>query len=98
MKAERLYTILLSPRISEKATRVGEGDKQIVFNVADIATKLDVKQAVEHIFKVKVRDVNLCNIKGKAKYVRRVLGRRSNIKKAYVSLQPGYDIDFIGQG
>jgi large subunit ribosomal protein L23 len=93
---ERLLTLLRAPRISEKATRIADTYKQFVFEVVKAATKPDVKQAVESIFKVQVASVQMCNVKGKTRSFRRKPGRRPNIKKAYVRLKPGFDIDFIG--
>ena len=93
---ERLLTLLRAPRISEKATRIADTHKQFVFEVVKAATKPDVKQAVESIFKVQVASVQMCNVKGKTRSFRRKPGRRPNIKKAYVRLKPGFDIDFIG--
>jgi large subunit ribosomal protein L23 len=93
---ERLLTLLRAPRISEKATRIADAHKQFVFEVVKAATKPDVKQAVESIFKVQVASVQMCNVKGKTRSFRRKPGRRPNIKKAYVRLKPGFDIDFIG--
>ena len=96
MNDERLLTLLRAPRVSEKATRIADAHKQFVFEVVKAATKPDVKQAVESIFKVQVASVQMCNVKGKTRSFRRKLGRRPNIKKAYVRLKPGFDIDFIG--
>jgi large subunit ribosomal protein L23 len=93
---ERLLTLLRAPRISEKATRIADAHKQFVFEVVKAATKPDVKQAIESIFKVQVASVQICNVKGKTRSFRRKPGRRPNIKKAYVRLKPGFDIDFIG--
>lgn len=96
MKGERLLKLIVAPRISEKTTRVAEAHKQFVFRVTKDANKPGIKQAVELMFNVKVRSVQVCNIKGKAKSFRRVRGRRPDQKKAYVSLMPGYDIDYMG--
>lgn len=89
---------LLAPHISEKSTRTADKHKQFVFEVADRATKLHIKQAVELMFKVKVDAVRVVNVKGKTKRAgARGVGRRSGWKKAYVSLQAGHDIDFTGE-
>ena len=91
---ERLYKILLSPVVSEKASMVGDMSNQVVFKVLPSAAKPEVKAAVEKFFKVNVEDVRILNVKGKTKRTRHGLGRRSNWKKAYVRLAQGQDIDF----
>ncbi len=96
MNQERLMKILLAPHISEKATTVAERHKQFVFHVARDATKPEIKKAVELMFDVKVAGVRVVNLKGKTKRFGTTLGRRKHVKKAYVSLEPGYDIDFMG--
>ncbi len=96
MNQERLMKILLAPHISEKATVVAENHKQFVFQVAPDATKPEIKQAVEHLFDVKVAGVQIVNLKGKTKRFGATMGKRSNLKKAYVALKPGFDIDFMG--
>lgn len=98
MSQESLMKVLLAPHVSEKSTRTADKHKQFVFRVASSAAKPDIKQAVELMFKVKVGDVRVTNVKGKAKRAgARGLGRRSGWKKAYVSLMPGHDIDFTGE-
>lgn len=94
---ERLFHIILGPRISEKASTVAEKYKQFVFKVTPLANKRDIKQAVEKLFDVKVDQVRVCNVKGKTRTFKQVQGRRKNWKKAYVSLKEGFDIDFTGQ-
>ncbi|MFB9886575.1 50S ribosomal protein L23 [Balneatrix alpica] len=96
MNQERIFKILLGPHISEKATIVAEDAQQVVFRVTPDATKAEVKQAVEQLFNVKVEKVNVLNAKGKTKRTVRGLGRRANIRKAYVRLAEGHDIDFVG--
>jgi large subunit ribosomal protein L23 len=95
MNQGRIYQVLLGPHISEKATIVAEGSQQVVFRVATDATKPEIKKAVEQLFEVKVTGVNIVNVKGKTKRTQRGLGKRSNIRKAYVCLADGHDIDFI---
>jgi len=95
MNEERLLKVLVGPHISEKATILAEKQKQVVFRVASFATKLDVKKAVENLFKVKVNHVKIINVKGKTRRFKQVLGKKNDWKKAYVALQPGYDIDFM---
>ena len=93
-KEERLMQVLLAPQISEKATYIAEKNEQVVFRVATDATKPEVKAAVELLFNVKVDSVQILNVKGKVKRFGRFTGRRSDWKKAYVSLTPGQEIDF----
>ncbi|MCJ8169925.1 50S ribosomal protein L23 [Atopomonas sediminilitoris] len=94
MNQERVFKVLLGPHISEKASILADSKKQFVFKVATDATKLEIKKAVEQLFEVKVAEVAVLNVKGKTKRTARGLGKRSDWKKAYVSLQPGQDIDF----
>jgi large subunit ribosomal protein L23 len=94
MNQERVFKVLLGPHISEKATVLAENQKQFIFKVATDATKLEIKKAVEQLFDVKVRSVGTLNVKGKTKRTARGLGKRNDWKKAYISLQPGQDLDF----
>jgi large subunit ribosomal protein L23 len=96
MKQERIYQVLLGPHISEKATIVADGSQQVVFRVTKDATKPEIKQAVEELFNVKVKGVNVLNAKGKTKRTQRGLGKRSDVRKAYVALADGSEIDFLG--
>ena len=91
MNAERLYTVLKGPHISEKAAM---GEDQVVFKVAVDASKLEVKNAVEKLFKVKVERVQTVNVKGKVKRNRFGFSTKSSWKKAYVRLAQGQEIDF----
>ncbi|MBJ7475107.1 MAG: 50S ribosomal protein L23 [Betaproteobacteria bacterium] len=90
----RLLSVLLGPVISEKATMVADKNEQVVFEVARDANKLEIKGAVELLFKVQVESVQIVNQKGKAKRFGRFEGRRNHVKKAYVSLKPGQEINF----
>ncbi|GGI83572.1 50S ribosomal protein L23 [Legionella impletisoli] len=94
MKQERLMMVLREPHTSEKTTVLADRLKQFTFKVMKSATKDEIKQAVEYMFNVKVKDVTVVNVKGKNKRFRQLAGKRSDWKKAFVSLQPGYDIDF----
>lgn len=96
MNQDRIYQVLLAPHISEKATIVADKHRQFVFKVAKNATKTEIKTAVEKLFEVKVKSVQTSILPGKAKRFGRFEGRRSDTKKAYVSLQPGFDINFVG--
>lgn len=94
---DRLLQVVLAPQITEKATLVADKHQQIVFKVRTDATKPEVKAAVELVFKVEVDAVNLINVKGKQKRAGRIMGRRKDWKKAYVSLKPGQEINFAGE-
>lgn len=94
MNAEKLLTIIREPVVSEKTTALADKQKQFTFRVLKTATKDEIKQAVEHLFNVKVKHVSVLNVKGKKKRFKQRMGVRSDWKKAYVALQPGYDIDF----
>jgi large subunit ribosomal protein L23 len=96
MNQERLMMILLAPHISEKSTTVADVNNQVVFKVARDATKPEIKRAVELMFEVKVKTVTVANVKGKHKRFGRIQGRRSDWKKAYVTLETGHEIDFLG--
>ena len=95
---ERLMQILLAPQISEKATMIADKNEQVVFVVTPTATKPEVKAAVELLFKVQVESVQISVLKGKAKRFGRFMGRRSNLKKAFVCLKPGQEINFAEGG
>ncbi len=90
----RLMQVLLAPVVSEKATLVAEKNEQVVFEAARDANKGEVKAAVERLFKVEVESVQILNQKGKQKRFGRFRGRRDHVKKAYVSLKPGQEINF----
>lgn len=91
---ERLMQVLLAPQISEKATMLAEKSNQVVFVVTPDATKPEIKAAVELLFKVQVSSVQVANAKGKVKRFGRTMGRRSNVRKAFVSLAAGQEINF----
>ena len=97
MNQNRLMTVLRAPIISEKSTFVAEKNEQVVFEVLQDATKPEVKAAVELLFKVQVESVQMLNRKGKEKRHGRSIGRRSDIRRAYVSLMPGQEINFGGE-
>jgi Ribosomal protein L23 len=88
----KAYQVILSPLVTEKSTQLSEFNK-MVFSVPVNATKLEVKLSIEKIFSVKVKTVNTILRKGKLKRFKGVLGRRSNTKKAIVTLAPGNTID-----
>ena len=96
MKQERIFSVLRAPHISEKATLIAEENNQFVFKVAKDANKAEIKTAIEQLWDVKVKSVQTLVVKGKSKRFGRNLGKRVDWKKAYVSLQDGHDIDFLG--
>ncbi len=91
---ERLMKVLLAPVISEKATFVAEKNEQVMFLVAPDATKLEIKAAVELLFKVQVDSVQVVNREGKQKRSGRFTGRRNHTRRAFVCLKPGQEINF----
>lgn len=96
MNQERILQVLLAPHISEKSTLVADANGQHVFKVLPSATKTEIKQAVEQLFEVKVAQVRVVNVKGKTKRFGQREGKRSDWRKAYVTLASGQDIDFAG--
>jgi large subunit ribosomal protein L23 len=93
----RLAQILLAPIISEKATAISEKNNQVLFKVLRDATKPEIKAAVELLFKVEVESVQTVLQKGKVKKFGRSIGRRDHVKKAYVSLKAGQELNFSGE-
>ncbi|MEW6163995.1 MAG: 50S ribosomal protein L23 [Pseudomonadota bacterium] len=91
---ERLLQVLRAPQVSEKATMLAEQGNQVVFIVSPDATKPEIKAAVEMLFKVTVASVQVANAKGKAKRFGRTMGRRSDVRKAFVRLATGQEINF----
>ena len=96
MNQERMYEVLLAPHVSEKTERAGDNANQVVFRVRPDASKHEIKRAVEKLFDVKVRNVQTVLMKGKSKGFGRIRGRRTDWKKAYVALEAGQEIDFLG--
>lgn len=95
MIRERLFKVIETPHVSEKATNVCDANQQYVFKVAVDSTKQEIKQAVEALFKVKVVDVNILNVKGKEKRFGRFNGRRKDWRKAYVRIENDQKIEFL---
>lgn len=93
----RLMQVLVAPIVSEKATQVAEKNNTVLFKVLQDATKPEIKAAVEQLFNVKVAAVNVLNQKGKAKRFGKTVGRRDHVRKAYVTLQAGQEINFGGE-
>jgi large subunit ribosomal protein L23 len=98
LNQERLLQVLLAPQISEKATYIADKNEQVVFRVASDATKPEIKAAVELLFKVDVKSVQVANVKGKVKRFKGAVGRRKGWKKAYVCLAAGQEINFVEGG
>jgi large subunit ribosomal protein L23 len=88
----RHYDVILSPVITEKATMASEHNK-VMFKVAKTATKPQIKEAIEHLFDVKVKSVNTLTRRGKVKAFRNRIGQRSDVKRAIVTLEEGHRID-----
>ena len=93
----RLAQVLIAPIVSEKATMVAEKHNQVLFKVLRDATKPEIKAAVELMFKVEVESVSTVQHKGKVKRFGKSIGRRDHVKKAYVSLKPGQELNFSGE-
>jgi large subunit ribosomal protein L23 len=91
-----LHQIIRKPLITEKTSLQKEAAQVVAFEVARDANKIEIKKAVESAFDVKVKNVNTVLVAGKVKRVGRQFGKRSNWKKAYVTLAEGSNIDFFG--
>ena len=94
----RLAQILVAPIVSEKATMAAEKHNQVLFKVLRDATKPEIKAAVELMFKVTVDSVQTVQHKGKTKRFAKGVGRRDHVKKAYVCLAAGQELNFSGEG
>ena len=93
----RLMQVLVAPIVSEKATLVAEKSNAVTFKVLQNATKPEIKAAVELLFKVEVKSVQVLNQKGKTKRFGGRIGRRDHAKKAFVSLAAGQELNFSGE-
>jgi large subunit ribosomal protein L23 len=94
VKREQLMTVLLAPHVTEKTSLAMQNSNQYVFRVRREATKTDIRQAVELMFEVKVRGVQVVNEPGKARRFGNRMGRTQDWKKAYVRLAEGQTIDY----
>ncbi|MCW8907061.1 MAG: 50S ribosomal protein L23 [Sedimenticola sp.] len=94
MNKERIMQVLVGPVISEKSTIAADTNRQYVFKVVPDAKKPEIKKAVEEMFDVTVENVRVVNVKGKSKRFGQIKGRRSGVRKAYIRLAEGSDIDF----
>ena len=95
MVTENIYKVILSPLITEKSTKISENN-QYVFKVTIDSNKKEIKNAIEKLFKVKVKNINTTRIKGKSKIFKGTRGKRSDYKKAIVSLNEGESLDYSG--
>ena len=93
MSDTAIHQLIYGPHVSEKSTDLNKESNQYVFEVAPSATKTQVRDTVRQLFDVKIRHVRIVNIKGKRKRNRWGVGRRSSMRKAYVSLMPGQHIN-----
>jgi len=96
MNDQRLFQVLLAPHVSEKTAIAAEMEGRHTFRIANNASKLEVRKAVEKLFEVDVRSVQIINVRGKSKRFGSAEGKRSDWKKAIVRLAEGQDIDFTG--
>ncbi|MEZ5701224.1 MAG: 50S ribosomal protein L23 [Burkholderiaceae bacterium] len=92
-----MMQVLVAPIVSEKATQVAENTNAVLFKVLRDASKPEIKAAVELMFKVEVQGVSVLNQKGKAKRFGKTMGRRDHVRKAYVTLKPGQELNFSGE-
>ncbi len=90
-----LYNIIVSPVITEKATKISENN-QFVFKVKIDSNKKEIKEAIEKLFKVKVKSIKTIKTKGKNKIFKGTKGRRSDYKKAVICLNKGENLDYSG--
>jgi len=90
-----IYGVIRKPLVTEKTTLEKDAKNVIAFEVERTANKIEIKEAVEKLFKVEVTAVKTVNVAGKVKRVGRQVGKRSNWKKAYVSLKEGSNVDFF---
>jgi large subunit ribosomal protein L23 len=93
----RLMQVLVAPIVSEKATHVADKTNAVTFKVLQDATKPEIKAAVELMFKVEVKGISVVNIKGKTKRFGKSTGRRDHVRKAYVTLKPGQELNLNGE-
>ena len=93
----RLMQVLVAPIVSEKATMIADKTNAVTFKVLQDATKFEIKAAVQLMFKVDVQSVAVLNIKGKTKRFGKSVGRRDNLRKAYVTLKPGQELNLGGE-
>ena len=93
---KQTYGVIVRPLVTEKSSALKAEANKVVFEVKKSANKIDVKNAVEGLFNVKVTDVSTMVVRGKHKRVGTSFGRKSNWKKAVVTLKEGTDLDVFG--
>ena len=94
MNQEFLLQLITAPVVTEKSANAADSSNQYVFKVLSSANKTEIKAAVEKLFDVNVESVKTLNVKGKTKRFGRLIGKRSDVKKAYVRLKSGQEIEF----
>ena len=92
---KNLYDIIKFPVVTEKSTKISENN-QFIFKVAVDSSKEDIKKAIEKVFKVKVKAINTIKVKGKKKVFKGTKGKRSDFKKAIITLVKGETLDYSG--
>jgi large subunit ribosomal protein L23 len=97
MSVNKSLQAVLAPQVTEKATMIADKHNQIAFKVKKDATKKEVKVAIELMFKVEVTAVNILNVNGKTKRAGKLMGKRNDWKKAYISIKTGQEINFTGE-
>ncbi len=95
MNQEFLLQLITAPVVTEKSSLAAENNNQYVFKVNNTANKAEIKAAVEKLFDVNVESVKTLNVKGKVKRFGKGFGKRSDVKKAYVRIKSGQEIEFI---
>ena len=95
MNQEFLLQLITAPVVTEKSSIAADKNNQYVFKVSNVANKTEIKAAVEKLFDVNVESVKTLNVKGKTKRFGKGLGKRSDIKKAYVRIKSGQEIEFV---
>jgi len=90
-----IYSVIKKPHVTEKTSLNSDSNSTVAVVVDKSANKIEIKQAIENLFKVKVASVRTVTVAGKVKRSGKTLGKRSNWKKAYVTLQQGQSIDFF---
>ena len=90
-----IYSVIKKPHVTEKTSLGSDSNNKVAVVVDKSANKIEIKQAIENLFKVKVASVRTVTVAGKVKRSGKTLGKRSNWKKAYVTLQEGQSIDFF---
>ena len=90
-----IYDVIKKPLVTEKTATAKDNNNVVAFVVDRDANKIEIKQSVEKLFKVEVAEVKTVNVAGKTKRVGKNIGKRSNWKKAYVTLKKGSNIDFF---